>query len=87
MHDETEGVRVDMIQDINSEVGPRDDERLRLEERHGQVWDTGELQRDFKVFGFSAPFVVVHRKSDGIRGSLVFQHDPRFYFSFKARTP
>lgn len=28
-----------------------------------------------------APFAVVRRKSDNQRGSLEFQHDPRFYFN------
>jgi hypothetical protein len=27
----------------------------------GQHWTTGELQRDFEVIGFAAPFVVVKR--------------------------
>jgi hypothetical protein len=29
-----------------------------------------------------APFVVVRRKADGRKGSLEFQHHPRFYFNF-----
>ena len=29
-----------------------------------------------------SPLVVVRRRSDGVRGSLMFQHNPRFYFSF-----
>jgi hypothetical protein len=43
-----------------------------------------ELQQDFEVLGFMAPFVVVRRKSDGVRGSLTFQHTPRLYFDFQA---
>jgi len=58
------------------------DDRATLERQYGQVWDTSELQRDFSVEGFGAPFVVVRRKSDGQRGSLQFQHQPRFYFDF-----
>ena len=54
-----------------------------LEERLGQVWDTTQLQQDFEVLGFQAPYVVVRRRSDGVRGSLEFQHDPRFYFCFR----
>jgi hypothetical protein len=27
---------------------------------------------------------VVRRKSDGVKGSLEFQHNPRFYFNFKS---
>jgi hypothetical protein len=57
--------------------------RAQLEAMHGQVWDTAEMQRDFEVTGFSAPFVVVTRKSDGKRGALEFQHRPRFYYDFK----
>lgn len=48
----------------------------------GETWTTEELQRDFTVEGFSAPFVVVRRKSDGQRGTLEFRHQPRVYFSF-----
>jgi hypothetical protein len=49
----------------------------------GQTWDTAELQRDFEVLGFSAPFVVVKRRSDGQRGVLEFKHSPRVYFDFR----
>lgn len=37
-----------------------------------QSWDTKQLQEDFSVEGFASPFVVVRRKSDGVRGSLQF---------------
>jgi hypothetical protein len=47
-------------------------------------WTTEELIRDFTVEGFMAPFVVVTRKSDGVKGSLEFTHSPRVYFNFKA---
>ncbi len=52
-------------------------------EIEGQTWDTDALQRDFEVLGFAAPFVVVRRKSDGVKGSLKFRHHPRVYFEFK----
>ena len=45
--------------------------------------DTSELQRDFEVTGFMAPFCAVIRKSDLRKGSVSFQHSPRFYFDFK----
>lgn len=48
----------------------------------GQTWDTQQLQDDFTVEGFIAPFVVVRRKSDGVRGTLEFRHNPRVYFNF-----
>ena len=63
---------------INAEEGSRE----YLEQKHGQVWDTRELQKDFDAEGFCAPCVIVIRKTDGVRGSLFFQHSPRFYFDF-----
>lgn len=48
-----------------------------------QTWDTAELIRDYEVIGFAAPFVVVHRRSDGVRGSLEFTTSPRRYFGWK----
>jgi len=42
--------------------------------------------KNFDVLGFMAPVVVVRRKSDGQKGSLFFQHHPRFYFGFEAPT-
>ena len=77
-NDTTENARRELVSKINSEPG----ERAALEAEHGQVWDTDELQRDFEVRGFLAPLVVVRRRSDGVLGSLMFQHDPRFYFRF-----
>ncbi len=76
--DPTEGARREMVSAINADPGGRAD----LESKHGQVWDTSEMQRDFKVLGFMAPFIGVIRKSDGVKGSLKFQHRPRFYYGF-----
>ena len=47
------------------------------------TWDTAGLQRDFIVLGFAAPFVIVVRKADSVRGTLLFQHQPRLYFGFE----
>jgi hypothetical protein len=47
-----------------------------------KTWNTKELQEDFEVIGFQAPFVVVVRKSDKVKGSLQFDHHPRVYYSF-----
>jgi len=80
MGDPTEPIRRERLKEINAEPGSRE----ALEAQHGQVWDTTELRRDFDVLGFMAPLVVVRRKADGVRGSLEFQHDPRFYFNFQA---
>jgi len=80
MHDQTETIRRHEVAAINAEPGSRE----ALEAKHGQVWDTQQLQEDFDVTGFLAPYVVVRRRTDGVVGSLKFQHDPRFYFDFQA---
>ena len=45
-------------------------------------WDTKTLQQDYEVIGFSAPFVVVRRRRDGVKGTLQFNHNPRVYWDF-----
>ena len=64
---------------LNADPG----DRPALEQRHGDVWDGAELGRDFEVIGFMAPLVVARRRSDSQRGSLEFQHHPRFYFNWR----
>lgn len=75
----TEHARRAMQAEINAVQAERD----ALTAKHGQVWDTDELSRDFDVEGFAAPFIGVRRKSDGARGSLMFQHSPRYYFGWE----
>lgn len=79
MSDETETLRRQRLAEINAEPGSRE----ALEAQHGQVWSTDEMSRDFEAIGFMAPFIVVRRKADRVRGSLEFQHNPRFYFNFQ----
>jgi len=76
--DNTESVRRELTSVINSAQA----QRAQMEQEYGKVWDTTELTQEFSVQGFMAPFVVVKRKSDGVRGTLMFQHHPRFYFGF-----
>jgi len=85
MSDKTESFRRAEVARINTAVESSDEdtERARLEAKHGKVWDTKELQQDFEVHGFGAPYVSVKRRSDRQLGSLEFQHSPRFYFSFQ----
>jgi len=78
MNDPTESIRREMVAEINSNPTAREE----IEAAHGQVWDTNELQKDFTVESFCAPFVIVSRKSDGATGMLEFQHSPRFYYDF-----
>ena len=54
-----------------------------LEAEHGQVWDTGQLTSEFEVIGISGPFAKVRRLCDGVVGSVMFQHSPRYYFGFE----
>ncbi len=44
-----------------------------------KTWNTKELTEEFNVVGFQAPYVVVVRKSDGVKGSMEFTHSPRVY--------
>ena len=78
MEDPTEKERRSQLYELNRD--PR--ERTELEKQYGRVWDTQELGREFEVLGFMAPYVVVRRRADGAKGSLMFQHDPRYYFDF-----
>ncbi len=77
-------LRMKIANEINGAVRSSsvDAERIRLEQEYGHVWDTEELTAEFNLEGFAAPFIVATRKSDGKRGTLMFQHHPRFYFSW-----
>lgn len=57
-------------------------DRKYFEDTYGQVWDTSELIDEFEVIGFLAPFVSVRRRSDNVKGSMMFNHKPRYYHSF-----
>jgi hypothetical protein len=78
--DPTEEIRRQLALVINA--SPRS--REVLESEFGPVLDPTELARQFEMLGFRAPFVVVRRNSDHQVGSFLFQHHPRFYFSFVA---
>jgi len=80
MSDPTESIRRQQVAEINANPGSRE----ALEATHGQVYDTQQLREQFEVLGFMAPLVVVRRRSDGAKGSLYFQHDPRLYYGFQA---
>jgi hypothetical protein len=76
--DPTEAYRRLRLPQLNPGV-----ERAELERLYGTVWDPAQLAASFEAMGFMAPYVVVRRKSDGVVGSLEFQHEPRFYFGWK----
>ena len=79
MHDPTETIRRKRMSELNTNSGSRE----ALEAKYEVVWNTSELQQEFDVIGFMAPFVAVKRKSDGETGSVEFQASPRFYFNFQ----
>ena len=79
MQDSTEQIRRGLVQEINSNELTRE----QLEQKFCYVWDTAELSRDFSVESFLAPFVIVRDKTTGRKGTLTFQHRPRFYFDFQ----
>ena len=83
-HDPTEDFRRDMVAKINT--SPRTAERAKLEADYGpgDVWDTAEMSATFEVLSFMAPYVIVIRRSDGVKGTLCFRHSPRHYFDFRA---
>lgn len=61
-------------------------ERPALEQKHGIVWTAQELVVQYELLGVSAPFVVAVDKATGKKGSLMFQHNPRFYFAWQEDT-
>ena len=77
--DPTETTRRAMVAQLNAVEGSRE----FLEAKHGEVWDTTELQEQFEVLGFMSPLVGVRRRCDNVRGSVLFQASPRFYFGFQ----
>jgi len=78
-HAEAEKIRLAHLVEINAEPGSRE----ALEAKHGKVYNTQELQEEFVVEGFLAPYIVCTRQSDAVRGTMQFQHNPRYYFNFE----
>lgn len=78
MSDPTEAARRQLLAESDSAPAGRE----ALEAEHGEVYDTTEMTSAFEVVGFMAPFVVVRRRADGVKGSLQFQPSPRLYFGF-----
>lgn len=79
MEDKTEDIRRGMIA-----TGQPAADLAQAQDAGEKTWTTAEMQADFEVLGFMAPFVTVCRKSDGVLGSLEFGHNPRVYFGWRA---
>jgi hypothetical protein len=80
-HDPTEAHRRQRVAEINAVPGSRE----ALEAQYGEVLSTDEMCEKYEAIGFMAPYVVVRRRADGVKGSLEFQHSPRFYYNFVAK--
>jgi len=65
---------------INSEPRCRE-ELIKLGE---DVFDTDEIRSEFEILGFKKPFALAVNKTTGIRGTFLFQDNPRFYFGWSA---
>lgn len=78
MNDPTESTRRMLVNQLNSTAA--EDKKAAIHKYGEPVWTTDELREEFEVEDFAAPFVMVRRKSDGKKGSMTFQHQPRFYF-------
>lgn len=74
--DPTENIRREMVPQMPAELAAR----VAAGE---QVWDTKQLQAEFEVISFMAPFVMVRRRADQVKGTLMFAHQPRYYFGWE----
>ena len=63
MHDPSEAGRRERLAEIIAEPGQRE----ALEAKYGPIWESQELNRDFEVLGFLAPYVLVRRRADGVK--------------------
>jgi hypothetical protein len=73
MIDETESIRIAMM---------ASGQPARDAAAANELLDSEQLAAQYTVLAFLAPFVVVQRKSDGVKGSMEFTHSPRRYFNF-----
>lgn len=58
------------------------DVKAYLDANFKDVMTTDEMREKFEVVSFLAPFVMVVRKADGVKGTLEFVHMPRYYYNF-----
>lgn len=71
---------------LKDQIAQRGLEEIRtvLQDKYAeQVWTSEELLDTFEVSHFEPPYVHVIRKSDGVRGTVAFNDDPRLYFAFR----
>lgn len=56
--------------------------RKVLARQFNDVMTTAEMMEQYEAVGFGGGLVVVRRRSDGVLGSLQFDHSPRLYYGF-----
>lgn len=56
--------------------------REDIESFYGECWDQEELDRDFKDIRYMSPICFVTRKSDGVKGTLLYRFRPIYYYNF-----
>lgn len=56
--------------------------RKVLSHQFNDVMTTAEMMDLYEAVGFGGGLVVVRRRSDGVLGSLQFDHSPRLYYGF-----
>lgn len=76
-----DSIRKEMTSIINSNPKTREE----IAKKYGEVYDCEDIHTAYEIIAFAAPFVYVHNIATGMKGTLMFQHHPRFYFSFKER--
>jgi hypothetical protein len=72
-------MRMKMASIINNNPKTREE----LTKDFGNVYDCEDIHTAYEIIGFAAPFVYVQDIATGKKGTLMFQHHPRFYFSFE----
>lgn len=75
--------RFSMKRKQRSQAGVPPMSRVELAARHGRVWDTVELAREFVVTAIIDGVIVVRRKEDGAVGQMSYQNQPRYYYGYE----
>ena len=71
---------------VRSETSATTMGRDDLAIRHGRVWDTSELAREFIVTAIIDATLVVRSKDDGQVGRMSYQNQPRYYYGYEPQT-
>lgn len=71
-----------VIENQLAQLGPEGIHEALVRAYGDAVWTSAELLDHFEVSHFDPPYVHVIRKSDGLRGTVAYTEEPRFYFSF-----